>query len=79
MWELLTRQRPWDHINETAYIQFFAALSRAFEAGDRPSIPDDVAIAQPELVQLMKQCWGTDPAARPAFATVALHLASSDA
>jgi serine/threonine protein kinase len=75
MWELATRKVPWaEKIAETRYILFFAALSNALEQGERPHVPVAVAQAGPAFVALMRECWATDPAARPAAAAAAALL-----
>ena len=75
MWELATRKIPWaEKIADAEYIRFFAALSNALEQGERPRIPVAVAQAGPEFVALMRECWATDPAARPAAAAAAALL-----
>jgi serine/threonine protein kinase len=74
LWELATRMRPWDQIEEQQYIRFYAALSAALEAGERPEIPPSVVESQPDFVALMRQCWGNIPASRPPFDEVVRAL-----
>lgn len=76
LWELLTRERPWNHLRETEYILFFAALSNALQAGERPELSQDLADAHPDFVAVMQRCWVTDPATRPTFKAVVDALAS---
>ena len=77
MWELATRKLPWqDEIAETQYILFFAALYKAFESGERPQVPCEVAEARPEFVALMRKCWATDPATRPTAIAVVRRFRS---
>jgi hypothetical protein len=77
LWELATRKRPWDQIEEQQYIRFYAALSAALEADERPTIPPSVVESQPHFVALMQQCWTTDPSIRPPFGKVVQELTDS--
>jgi hypothetical protein len=79
MWELATRKRPWDQIEEQQYIKFFAVLLAALEADERPTIPSSVAELQPHFVALMQRCWGNDPTSRPPFGEVVRVLTLSRA
>ena len=77
LWELATREQPWAQIEDEEYIQFFAALSQALEAGERPAISPNVVAAEPAFVAVLQRCWTTDPASRPAFDTVVLDLSAA--
>jgi hypothetical protein len=77
LWELATRKRPWGQIEEQQFIQFYAALSAALEADERPTIPPSVVQSQPDFVALMQRCWGTEPATRPQFGEVVRELTLS--
>ena len=74
MWELLTRQQPWDELEATQYIEFYAALSAALEAGRRPAVAPADAEAHPQYVAMMAKCWAGDPHARPTFEMVSFGL-----
>eukprot|EP00040_Diaphanoeca_grandis_P032765 m.199369 g.199369 ORF g.199369 m.199369 type:complete len:1145 (-) comp32730_c0_seq7:213-3647(-) len=73
MWELVTREQPWDEIKDSTFIGFFAALSSALANNQRPQIPV-VVEEQSAFVALMKICWVTDPHSRPTFAHVVKTL-----
>jgi serine/threonine protein kinase len=77
LWELATRERPWDQIGEQQYIKFYAALSAALEADERPTISPSVTETQPDFVALMQRCWGTNPTTRPSFGEVVRELTVS--
>jgi serine/threonine protein kinase len=74
LWELATRERPWDQIKEQQYIKFYAALSAALEADERPTLPPAVVESQPDFVALLQQCWRTEPTSRPPFGEVVCVL-----
>lgn len=78
LWELATREVPWDQITEPVYIRFYAELSTALENGERPAIPAAVAESQPDFVALMQRCWATAPESRPVFSDVVQALTVSD-
>ena len=78
LWELATRQIPWDHITEPEFIRFYGMLSAALKSEQRPTIPADLAESQPGFVALMQRCWTTAPRSRPVFADVVLALVEVD-
>ena len=74
MWELLTRRMPWDEIEATEYIEFYAALCDALEAGRRPAVDPADATEHRQYVGMMQKCWAGEPSARPSFETVMFAL-----
>lgn len=76
LWELATRQVPWDEIEAPTYMGFFAAIDEALKTGRRPEVPPELEKAHPEYVALVRQCWITDPAVRPEFATLVTELST---
>ena len=72
MYELLTCKIPWDGDQRTVWIN---ELMRVIRQGERPVIDDACLIHAPEsFVELMKQCWRTNPKERPTFDEVVLAL-----
>ena len=72
MYELLTCKIPWDGDQRTRWIN---QLMRIIRQGERPVIDDACLIHAPEgFVELMKQCWRTNPKERPRFDEVLLAL-----
>ena len=72
MYELLTCKIPWDGDQRTVWIN---ELMRVIRQGERPVIDDACLIHAPEsFVELMKQCWRTNPKERPTFDEVSLAL-----
>lgn len=74
MWELVTREIPWDNITETQYIHFCVALSAALQRNERPPLPPATVAEHPAFVSLMRTCWVTDPEQRPSFADIIVDL-----
>jgi serine/threonine protein kinase len=75
MWEIATRQRPWDELGVTiTYVQLCQRLTAALQSGRRLEIPTTVETEQPGFVAVMRQCWSGDPADRPSFAAVVKSL-----
>lgn len=60
VWELLTRQLPWRHVQGKDWRENIA--HRVAEQGERLSIPE---YTSPKLRELMLRCWDVDPVARP--------------
>ena len=72
MYELLTCKIPWDGDQRTRWIN---QLMRIIRQGERPAIDDTCLIHAPKgFVELMKQCWRTNPKERPTFDEVLLAL-----
>ncbi|EGG21390.1 PKC domain-containing protein [Cavenderia fasciculata] len=57
LWEMFTRKIPFEGMNEFERINFVLK-------GGRPTIPDTVPI---KLANLIRQCWDSNPSARPTF------------
>jgi len=77
MWELATRQLPWGELRTSDSADFFTGLNRALQVGDRPTIPPVVVSDHPVFVDLMRECWASDPSDRPRFAkTIVPRLAT---
>lgn len=53
----------------------FAALNRALQSGQRPTIPDAVRVEHGKFVAVMQRCWAGDPVDRPTFSEAAADLA----
>eukprot|EP01042_Synura_sphagnicola_P000002 gene2-2_t len=66
MWELLTRQTPYNGMNP---VQIVAAVCNA---SLRPTLPPD---GPPALNALIEECWSKDPSKRPAFQAILPRLA----
>ncbi|KAK9820960.1 hypothetical protein WJX81_007609 [Elliptochloris bilobata] len=75
LWELLTWRVPWEEY-EGPWQVVIAVVDR----GLRPEVPPESALPTPPLRQhgayiaLMRRCWATDPAQRPAFDAVICDL-----
>eukprot|EP00041_Stephanoeca_diplocostata_P032953 m.1074894 g.1074894 ORF g.1074894 m.1074894 type:complete len:1016 (-) comp24238_c0_seq68:1890-4937(-) len=73
LWELLTRETPWEkEILETG-AHFSPALWNAVQGGVRPTLPAVTEFAD-AYVKLLTQCWQGEPSARPAFADIVTTL-----
>ena len=71
MWEIASRQEPWVELSGNFIMdQLLVRLVR----GIRPNIGEDWQI---EYVKLMKECWNTDPQARPSFMAIVQRLEGS--
>ncbi|CAL5230064.1 g13517 [Coccomyxa viridis] len=77
LWELLTWQIPWEDLGP------WQVVILVVDQQQRPDIPQDLAslpgssLRCPDAyVELMQQCWATDPAERPSFERVISHLRS---
>ena len=73
MYELLTCKLPW-HGDRRVY--WIDQLVNVIKEGERPLIDDTCLIHAPVgFVELMRQCWRTNPKERPTFdeALLALH------
>ena len=68
MWELLTRETPFDDMLDTAIMMAVAVRQ------ERPSTTMIEAGCPEELRSVMEECWAQDPAARPCFADVVKKL-----
>eukprot|EP00040_Diaphanoeca_grandis_P009078 m.47531 g.47531 ORF g.47531 m.47531 type:complete len:551 (+) comp20514_c0_seq1:52-1704(+) len=75
MWELITREVPWNEIQEPQYMTFYTTLLAAMQTNQRPCIPPAAIESHPHFVSLMQKCWATDPASRPSFEHVIQALA----
>jgi hypothetical protein len=70
LFEILTQTTPWNELPSKFLVNH---LSAALNAGQRPTLPDEVATAaatsagQTMYIQLMHQCWAQSPAERPSF------------
>ena len=59
LWELVTGLSPWKELREP-----FLLMKLVGDQGARLTIPDDI---QPEVAQLLKDCWAEVPSERPSF------------
>jgi hypothetical protein len=75
LWELATRQTPWDEL-ALGGVDFFSALNRVLQTGGRPTIPVAVRADHAAFVAVMHRCWAGDPADRPSFSEAATDLAA---
>ena len=67
LWEILCREDPY----KEQQFQWMEDVSSAVQCGIRPSIPP----SSPEAyVNLMKECWKTDPDCRPTFTNIVDQL-----
>jgi sterile alpha motif and leucine zipper-containing kinase AZK len=66
MWECLTRDEPFRGYSP---MQIVATLLR----GERPALPAMPALPA-SYVQLLMDCWGTEPELRPSFTTALERL-----
>ena len=76
LFEIATREIPWNDIGDVEQTVFFDLLMTALQTGRRPAFPSAVAAEQPEYVEVMTACWAGDPAERLAFAAVVPRLAT---
>jgi hypothetical protein len=53
MWELATRQTPWDELGEVNYLQLLIQLEAALKTGRRPKIPASIISEHSEYVALL--------------------------
>ena len=67
MWEVWTRQLPFEHIRHTAW-----AIRDAVAAGERPP---SAGVGPPDYAELMEVCWHADPVLRPTFFACVERLA----
>ncbi|BBN15959.1 protein MpMAPKKK16 [Marchantia polymorpha subsp. ruderalis] len=58
LWELATEEIPWNGLNPMQVVGAVGFMNR------RLQIPDNV---DPQYVELIEQCWDSDPHARPSF------------
>src|SRR5687767_14665214 len=63
MWEIYTRDKPWDHVNHAWQI------SDMVVQGERPKLPPDCPLAP-----LINKCWALDPDSRPNFSDIYSEL-----
>eukprot|EP00040_Diaphanoeca_grandis_P013546 m.68521 g.68521 ORF g.68521 m.68521 type:complete len:998 (-) comp23966_c0_seq1:124-3117(-) len=72
MFEIWSRSRPWEEIDEYTGMKFLAKLVDLVCDGTRPSLPTggDVHTRSPPTgyAELMQQCWAMEPDDRPSFA-----------
>jgi serine/threonine protein kinase len=67
LWEIWCREDPFqDHC-----FQWISDLSRAVQGDIRPTLPTS---APSSYIQLMEDCWQTNPDARPTFTHIVDHL-----
>ena len=72
MYELLTCKFPW---HDDPRMVWTMKIVRAIMQGERPTINDECVVHAPDgFVDLMKQCWKTNPKERPTFDEVLLAL-----
>eukprot|EP00035_Acanthoeca_spectabilis_P005475 m.114177 g.114177 ORF g.114177 m.114177 type:complete len:128 (+) comp13043_c0_seq3:1609-1992(+) len=77
LYELATREAPWAELRAAdSEPEFFEALNRALQTGQRPDVPPEIVTRFPQFVGIMKGCWAGDPAERPKFSVVATELAA---
>ena len=63
LWEILCRENPYkDHD-----FRWMEDVSLTVQRGIRPTIPP---FSPPFYVQLMKECWHTEPERRPSFTNI---------
>eukprot|EP00035_Acanthoeca_spectabilis_P004879 m.107762 g.107762 ORF g.107762 m.107762 type:complete len:1248 (-) comp12772_c0_seq8:122-3865(-) len=74
MWELATRQWPWEELNSDSFINLFSKLDAALRKGLRPTIPPAFAAEHPAYTKTMVACWATNPEERPNFDAVVFSL-----
>lgn len=68
MWELLTRQVPFDHVR-------IWDVRDLIISGARPPMPKVSATEFPEsYLDLMQVCWDAEPARRPRFTAIVAQL-----
>ena len=67
LWEILCREHPYNDRN----FEWIEDVSREVQRGIRPTIPPS---APADYVQLMKDCWHTDPDRRPSFTHIVDRL-----
>ena len=67
MWEVLTRKVPY-HDRRNVFIN---QLKKDVMAGLRPEVPTD---SPTKYVELMKECWRTEPHRRPTFCQIVQRL-----
>ncbi|KAG6544420.1 hypothetical protein Mapa_014058 [Marchantia paleacea] len=58
LWELATEEIPWNGLNPMQVVGAVGFMNR------RLQIPDNI---DPKYVELIEQCWDSDPHARPSF------------
>ncbi|MCO5550891.1 hypothetical protein L7F22_004385 [Adiantum nelumboides] len=65
LWELATLQQPWAGMNPMQVVGAVGFQQRTLD------IPDNM---DPVIVRIIRQCWQSDPAARPSFAEIMTAL-----
>ena len=71
MYELVTCRVPWLDSEHTFTHQILKAVLR----GERPEVNEsDLINAPEEFLNLMHQCWQTDPKKRPTFEAIVVAL-----
>ena len=70
LWEIATREEPWDEFN---YGAFLTQLERDCIAGRRPTIPGD-ALVPAAFAATIRACWAPAIAHRPTAASVCTRL-----
>ncbi|KAK3261116.1 Serine/threonine-protein kinase edr1 [Cymbomonas tetramitiformis] len=71
LWELLTREEPFKGLHPMQ-------IMRAIDRGERPPMPI-VLDCPPSYVELLNDCWHTDPTQRPTFEQVLERLTQINA
>eukprot|EP00002_Diphylleia_rotans_P039547 TRINITY_DN9193_c0_g2_i1.p1 TRINITY_DN9193_c0_g2~~TRINITY_DN9193_c0_g2_i1.p1 ORF type:complete len:2481 (-),score=465.82 TRINITY_DN9193_c0_g2_i1:92-7534(-) len=66
LWEILTRQHPYEDVEASAAILCLVCFQKR-----RPKIPSDL---DPDVQQLMEQCWSHEPHERPDFGEIISRL-----
>eukprot|EP01025_Chloroclados_australasicus_P036358 TRINITY_DN3706_c0_g1_i4.p1 TRINITY_DN3706_c0_g1~~TRINITY_DN3706_c0_g1_i4.p1 ORF type:complete len:1300 (-),score=207.83 TRINITY_DN3706_c0_g1_i4:1330-5229(-) len=75
MWEVMTALPPWGED-----VHYFAVMQALINDDARPDIGPELQIlggdwkGQAEYLELMQQCWGTNPQERPDFIKIAQQL-----
>ena len=73
MWEIWTRARPWDEVQEQG-VHFSSHLCELVSSGVRPLLPSGCEPAPAGYRELMERCWAGPPDSRPTFAQVVIEL-----
>lgn len=71
MWEIATRREPWDELSMTSYLNMYAELGDALDAGRRPAIPNELLSPNhAAYITTMRKCWDQTPEKRPKFSQI---------
>ncbi len=72
LWEIAAQRDPWMHV-QSGFIS--NELLKRITAGERPAIDEGWPA---DYVELMGQCWRTEPADRPTFSHLLRTMAGRD-